>query len=133
MAGLYKGMAFPFGTDLSSYFDPKGDREVLRTSIQTILMTYIGERVMLPGFGSPLREAAFEPGDEQLDGILRGIVTQNVTFWDKRVEVLDVSVQTDSTNENAKRVSVVYRDLAATDSEDRFTFSIPSEVVSRIG
>lgn len=131
MAGLYKGMAFPFGNTLSSYFDPKDDREILRTSIQTILETKIGERLMLPGFGSPLHEAAFEPGDEDLDDNLRGIVAENVTFWDKRLEVLDVSVTDDETG-NQKRVSVVYRDLATPDVEDRFVFTIPSEVISRI-
>lgn len=129
--GMYSGMAFPWGTTLSSYFDEKGDKEILRTSIQTILMTRIHERVMLPGFGSPLRDAVFEPGDEQLDLALAGIVRDNVTFWDKRLEVLDVTVATDESG-SQKTVSVVYRDLATPDKEDRFTFSIPSEVVSRI-
>ena len=130
MPGLYKGMALPFGNTLSSYFDPKEDREVLRTSIQIILETKIGERVMLPGFGSPLHEATFEPDDDILSEVLRGIVNESVPFWDRRLEVLDVSVATDG--ENAVRVSVVYRDLAVPDSEDRFVFTIPSEVISRI-
>ena len=128
---LYRGMAFPFGQTLASYFDPKEDRDILRTSIQMILMTRIKERVMLPGFGSPIHEAAFEPGDETLDGNLEGIVRDNVTFWDKRLEVLSVSVLDDATG-NTKNVSVVYRDLAVPDTQDRFTFTIPSEVVSRI-
>ena len=131
MAGLYRGMAWPWGTTLSSYFDPKDDRSILRTSIEMILQTRILERVMLPGFGSPLHEAAFEPGDELLDDNLAGIASDNVSFWDKRLEVLDVSV-TDDTTGNAKRVSVIYRDLAIPDSEDQFVFNIPSEVVSRI-
>lgn len=139
MAGLYRGMAMPFGATLSSYFDPKNDREILRTSILMILHTKLsvvglaGERVMLPGFGSPIHEAPFEPGDETLDGNLEGIVTDNVNFWDKRLEVLEVQVTTDdATGGHEKRVSVVYRDKAVPDSEDRFVFSIPSEVVSRI-
>lgn len=131
MSDLYKGMALPFGNTLSSYFDPKGDREVLRTSIQMVLMTRILERLMLPGFGSPLHEAAFEPGDEILDQALEGIVTENVTFWDQRLEVIEAAVITDETG-NAKRVSVIYRNVAIPDSEDRFIFTIPGEVVSRI-
>jgi len=133
MAGLYKGMALPFGNTLSSYVDPKNDREVLRTSIQIILETKIGERPMLPGFGSPLHEAAFEPGDDQLTDALVGIVKENVPFWDARLEVLDVSVSSHEISKNEVTVSVVYRDLAVPDSEDRFVFNIPSEVISRIG
>ena len=129
--GLYRGMAFPFGPTLDSYFDTKGDRDILRTSIQMILLTRIKERVMLPGFGSPLPEAVFEPGDEQLDQALEGIVRDNVTFWDRRLEVLDASV-TDTPDGNGKVVSVIYRDLATPDVEDRFSFTIPTEVVSRI-
>lgn len=131
MPGLYKGMALPFGTTLSSYFDEKGDREILRTSIQMILMTRLFERPMLPGFGSPLKDAAFEPGDEILDERLRSIVEENVPFWDRRLEVLDVAVADEETG-NAKRISVVYRDLAAPDSEDRFQFTVPSEVVTKV-
>lgn len=129
--GLYTGMAFPFGTTLSSYFTPKSDRDVLRTSVQMILMTRIKERVMLPGFGSPLHEAAFEPSDEILDDTLRDIVIDNVKFWDKRLEVIDCQVA-DDLDGNGKRVSVIYRDLATPDKEDRFYFNVPTEVVSRI-
>jgi len=131
MAGLYKGMALPFGNTLSSYFDPKDDREILRTSILMILQTKIGERVMLPGFGSPLHDSAFEPNDEILADSLRGIVSENVPFWDERLEVLDVDV-TDEQGGNGVRVSVIYTDLATPDDEDRFIFTIPSEVISRI-
>lgn len=131
MAGLYKGMALPWGNTLSSYFDEKDDRDILRTSIQMILLTRIKERLMLPGFGSPLRDAAFEPGDDQLDLALAGIVSDNVPFWDARLEVVDVSV-TDINGGNGKEVSVIYRDKALPDVEDRFTFTIPTEVVSRI-
>ena len=129
--GLYNGMALPWGNTLASYFDTKSDRDILRTSIQMVLLTGIKERVMLPGFGSPLREAAFEPGDEELDLALAGIVRDNVTFWDARLQVLDVRVATDDSG-HQKTVSVVYRDKATPDTQDRFTFTIPSEVVSRI-
>lgn len=131
MSDRYRGMAYPWGQTLASYFEPKGDRDVLRTSIETIIFTRIYERVMLPGFGSPIHEAPFEPSDEQLDETLAAIVRDNVTFWDGRVEVLDVQVSDDLSGAE-KMVTVVYQDKAIPDVEDRFTFNIPSEVISRI-
>lgn len=130
MAGLYRGMAFPFGPTLADYFDAKSDRDILRTSIETILLTRFGERVMLPGFGSPLREAVFEPDDDLLEDKLIDIVRENVPFWDRRLEVLDVSVAQQS--DHYLSVNVIYRDLGIPDSQDSFIFNIPSDIVSRI-
>lgn len=126
---LYRGMALPWGNSLASYFEPKGDRDVLRTSVQMILFTKIRERVMLPAFGSPLHEAVFEPGDEELEAALKQIVSQNVPFWDQRLRVLDVSVTSDH---HVTTVSVVYEDLALANVTDRFSFTVPTQVVTRI-
>lgn len=131
MAGLYKGMALPFGPTLASYFGTKSDRDILRTSIQMILLTRIKERLMLPGFGSPLNEAVFEPGDDQLDAALESIVSENVPFWDARLRVIDVTVA-DTVDGNGKDVAVIYQDKATPDVEDRFVFTVPTDVVSRI-
>lgn len=131
--GLYAGMGFPWGSTLKSYFGAKSDREILRTSIEVIVFTHLRERVMLPGFGSPIHEAPFEPGDEILDEIIKGIFDQNVAIWDTRIKIIDVAVVTDETG-HGKTVVVTYQDLATSpDAEDRFSFTIPSDAITSIG
>lgn len=127
--GLYAGMGFPWGTTLGSYFNVKSDRDILRTSIQTIIFTRMKERLMVPGFGSPIYDAIFEPGDDLLDQQLEQVVKDNVQFWDRRLNVVSVSVATDG---NVKTINVIYQDKATPDTEDRFTFTVPVEIISRI-
>ena len=130
--GLYAGMGFPFGTTLASYFTPKEDLQILRTSIEVIIMTHIRERLMLPGFGSPILEAVFSPGDVILDEQLARIMTETVNFWDRRVDVLNFSVTEDQNGGHEKTVSVTYRDRSSPDNRDTFTCSIPENLVTRI-
>jgi len=59
----WSDIAYPFGSTLSEFVQPKDDLAVLRTSIINILLTRKGERVMRPEFGCGLPDMPFEPND----------------------------------------------------------------------
>lgn len=99
----YSGMAFPFGGTVLSTFYPKPDENVLRTSIEMILLTSFGERVMLPEFGSNLATAAFEPNDDMLAVLSQSIVLEAVNTWEGRVQVGNAKV---SSNEETITIIV---------------------------
>lgn len=65
------------------------------TSIDNIIRTYKGERVMLPEFASDLRSIVFESmNDSMLDFVSRGI-KDTIERWDDRVVVSQVKFLAD--------------------------------------
>lgn len=65
------------------------------TSIDNILRTYRGERVMLPQFGSGLRGVIFEGVNDTLLKYLTQEVREMIQTWDDRVTVTEVGVSSD--------------------------------------
>jgi len=120
-------MALPWGNTLSSYFEPKNDHDILRTSIEMILFTMPGERVMLNDFGSELWHQVFELQDEQVLNALADIVKENVTRWDPRLDVLNLVIVPDSEHQ-VIQVYVEYVDKGngiTTSTEIQMTFMLP--------
>ncbi len=64
----------------------------IRESIWIILATRLGERVMLPGFGSNLWTEVFTSLTTTTANEIAGIVASAIIEWEPRVTVLDVSV-----------------------------------------
>jgi len=72
--------------------------ESVRTSIDNILGTFQGERIMLPEFGSNLRGFLFEPINQRLVNRLSNEIKDKIEIWDNRVEVIGVDFKTDPDN-----------------------------------
>lgn len=89
---LFNGMAFPFGGTVLSTFGPKSDENVIRTSIEMILMTFLTERVMIPEFGSDLQSLLFEPSDSSLAIFLRSAIEEAIANWENRVLIGTVEI-----------------------------------------
>ena len=68
----------------------------VRTSIDNILRTFPGERVMLPTFASRLRHLLFEPLAASLEGFVSREIKRVIERWDNRVQVLDSNYTIDS-------------------------------------
>lgn len=89
---LFNGMAFPFGGTVLTTFGAKRDEDVIRTSIEMILMTFLTERVMIPEFGSDLQSLLFEPSDGHLAIFLRAAVEEAIANWEPRVLIGTVEI-----------------------------------------
>jgi len=76
--------------------DAKGNLKIVKnidavyTSIDNILGTHPGERVMLPQFASRLKDLLFEPIDERLATLISDEVKRVIETWDPRVTVVGV-------------------------------------------
>jgi phage baseplate assembly protein W len=66
--------------------------ELIRQSIETILDTEPGERVMLPGFGCGLRRYLMAPNTTSVRTSIQAEVTQALTLWEPRIRLTEVSV-----------------------------------------
>ena len=69
--------------------------DAVLTSIDNILRTNRGERVMLPEFGSGLRSLVFENMDEAAFNFISQEIRENIEIWDDRISVQEVSVSMD--------------------------------------
>ena len=78
----YGGLAWVSGMDL------------VRQSIETILDTEPGERIMVPSFGCGLRQFLMAPNTAATRTAMRTEITEALTTWEPRIRLTDVSVTT---------------------------------------
>lgn len=87
------GMTFPQKFNKKGFFEFTNDIYLLiKMSIYQILGTRIGERVMLPEFGSRIHELLMEPIDAVTISLARVYTIEAVKRWEPRVVLNDVGV-----------------------------------------
>ena len=85
------GMTFPQRYNARGFFEFTGDIQTLvRMSILQILGTKIGERVMLPDFGSRLPELLHEPIDSITISLAKVYTIEAIKKWEPRVQLNSV-------------------------------------------
>lgn len=69
--------------------------EAVKTSIDNILRTAKGTRVMLRNFGSDIKMMLFENIDGSLSDILSDEIKESINIWDDRVIVNEINFKAD--------------------------------------
>jgi phage baseplate assembly protein W len=64
----------------------------VKADLMQLLLTNPGERVMLPEFGTPLRELLFEPSNPLFAQRVRNAIIGAINLWEPRVVVLAIDV-----------------------------------------
>ena len=67
------------------------DIEVIKHDLRNHIFTRLGERVMMPGFGTRIPDIPFEPNDEETVKIVREDVLKVINY-DPRVELNSLDV-----------------------------------------
>jgi len=97
-------------------------RNLIRASLQRILGTSKGERVMQPEFGHNLKQILFEPLDEIIIEDLKREIYSIISTQEPRIAVKDVNFEIDYDNHTiAIAVSFYYKRSGI---EDYFNFYI---------
>ncbi len=91
----YRGIAFPFGRSSTSLPAAVTDEELVAQSIQQIVLTAPGERVMRPDFGSNAYAFVFENNDEILEELIRSEVVGAIGKYEPRATVQNVITERD--------------------------------------
>ena len=87
------GATHPWSLSPRGGIRQSGGAASIAESLELILATQHGERVMRPDFGCNLRALAFEPLNEATLNLARGLVMEGLTRWEPRAEVVDVDVR----------------------------------------
>ena len=76
------------------------NEDSVQQSIWIILSTARGERVMRPDFGCGIHNLVFALDNASTAGLVRHEVEQSLLFWEPRINVLSVSVNSERTRES---------------------------------
>lgn len=106
---LGTGWSFPptFLRETSSVAMAAGDVDI-RESLWIIFSTWIGERIMVPKFGTDLWQRVFATMSVTVQTEIAGSVRQSILMWEPRIDVLEVSVTADAATGGLITVNVDY-------------------------
>ncbi len=88
-----KGIKFPFGIDpATNRIAMCSAEDDISEAIRIILRTNIGERVMLPDFGTSAGDFVFSDSREERLTALESSISDALEKWEPRITNVDVSV-----------------------------------------
>jgi len=112
---LGTGWSFPPRPDGRGGMALVSEAEKIEQAMRIILSTPIGQRVMRPAFGSRLHELVFAPLNPETLGLAELYVEEALTFWEPRIDVLEVTARSDPNQPSLLLVGIDYRIKATHD------------------
>jgi len=92
----------------------EGERDI-EESLRILFGTTLGERLFDPSFGLDMHEVLFEPMSTTLRSFLTERVKIAILFYEPRINLLSLQIESPDPNDGALRISVHY-EVRATSS-----------------
>jgi phage baseplate assembly protein W len=86
--------------------------ENIREGMRVVLATELGERIMLPQFGTDLRQRLFEPNTVAARRLIQERMTAALQRWEPRVAIESIAVEADPADDTTAVATVEYRQKA---------------------
>lgn len=83
--------------------------ESIKQDLKMLVLTNPGERMMNPDYGVGIKQILFELDTGDTSSFLIDRINQQVKNYMNFLEIIDLSVQTDTSNENSINVTIYYR------------------------
>lgn len=95
---LGEGWGFPpeFNKSAKMVMMTSGEEDI-KKSIEILLSTRLGERIMVPDYGCNLEELLFQPLDLSLKTYVKDLIKTAILYHEPRIDVLSINI--DTTNE----------------------------------
>ncbi len=87
---LPKDVGFPNASQWN--FSSDRDLAVLASSVKMLISTQIGERIMLPNYGTDIRALLFEPDIQGIDILVQDKLIQSLAIWEPRVSIVSLNI-----------------------------------------
>jgi uncharacterized protein len=97
------------------------EEEDIRQSLQILLSTRIGERVMRPDFGCNLDEMLFENLDITLKTYVTDLIESAILYFEPRIELNAVEIQPDNELEGVLMIHLIYT-IRSTNTRNNFVY-----------
>ena len=92
----FKGAPYPINTHPRGYLRTQTGLNTIKSDLLILLLTNIGERVMLPEYGTPLKKLFFNPNDQDIIEEARSMIATSIQAWEPRVVVDQIDIQVGS-------------------------------------
>lgn len=90
----FLGAAYPITTHPRGFLHTQEGVNQIKSDLLVLLFTNPGERVMLPDFGTPLRELIFEQNDTVTAQKARQMIIDSIRTWEPRITIEQLTVST---------------------------------------
>lgn len=118
-----RSIAFPPRIDSDGQWAWSEGSQNVRESIQLILQTEVGERLMLRSFGAGLGRHLFEPNTTATRRRIQEQVQNALVLWEKRIRLREVLVDEDPGDPQHIIITIEYQ-LVATGDSERIALSV---------
>ncbi|MFB2121369.1 GPW/gp25 family protein [Parapedobacter sp. 2B3] len=119
---LGTGWSFPPQFDnRSGNVDMLSDGEDIRSSLEILLSTRPGERVMLPTYGCNLGELLFEPLTTTMKTYMKDLIQTAILYHEPRIDVNNIELADTGEQEGRILITVDYT-IRATNSRFNYVF-----------
>lgn len=121
-AFLGTGWGFPpeFSDDLSEVV-MISDEEDIKSSLEILLTTRLGERVLLPNYGCNLQDLLFERLDRTLITYAKDLIETAILYHEPRIDVIHIDVSETDPLEGMLVIKIEYT-IRATNSRTNVVF-----------
>lgn len=120
---LGRGWSFPPSFDSNSASVNMLEREHdIASSLEILLSTMRGERLMLPHYGCNLNELLFESLDTRIKTLLEDTIESAILYYEPRIKLESIKLNDNQELEGIVLIDIIYR-VKATNS--RFNFVYP--------
>ncbi|MCK5087977.1 MAG: GPW/gp25 family protein [Melioribacteraceae bacterium] len=107
------------------------DEDDIRSSLEILLSTRIGERIMQPTYGCDLSKLLFEPIDASLVAYLKDLINDAILYHEPRIILNDVSVDAASDVEGKVYITIDYT-IATTNTRYNYVYPFYKNEASNI-
>lgn len=104
-----KGLSFPLRLSDRDRLSMVDNEAEIRQSIQIIIMTVPGERVMRPEFGCEIHNLIFHPANWQTAAEAERYVREALQRWEPRIDIESVIVTPGGTEIGELLIDIEYR------------------------
>ena len=103
------GIKFPFGIDpATNRIAMVSAEDDIKEAIRIILRTNLGERVMMPEFGTPAKDFVFTDSRAERIAALEDTVLEALEQWEPRIMDIEVSIPNSAGNREMLEVNIQY-------------------------
>ena len=117
-----RGWRFPISLDDAGAIAEAREEDEVRQSIEIILRTAPGERVMRPDFGCRIHDLVFDTVSGAMIGRVATAVASALATFEPRIDVLNINPQQDTEDPTRLLVEINYR---LRSSNSRFNLVFP--------
>lgn len=116
------GWSFPpnFDSNTNELTMTTGEVDIHK-SLEILLSTRLGERIMLPEYGCNLEELLFQPLDITLKTYIKDLIKTAILYHEPRIDVNNITLDTTNELNGEIRINIEYR-IRITNSRSNMVF-----------